>query len=155
MSVTVADRYSVTEDKIRFDHSAEERLYPRLFDFRHPVAYSSHLRDDKPLAATLLDEAIVVVRLDGQVRAFRDLCVHRGTALSLGWVEEGSLRCAYHGWKYGPDGMCIPPIPSFARDSSTDGANGGLPQPALPTTPDRSQSWISCKSPRKASTGGL
>ena len=109
--MTVADRYSVTEDEIRFDRTAEERLYQQLFDFWHPVAYSSQLGDDKPLAAALLDESLVVVRLDGEVRAFRDLCVHRGTALSLGWVEDDSLRCAYHGWKYGSDGMCTE-IPS-------------------------------------------
>ena len=31
--MTVADQYSVTEDEIRFDHSAEERLYQALFDY--------------------------------------------------------------------------------------------------------------------------
>ena len=47
---------------------------------------------------------------------------HRGTALSLGWVEDGHLVCAYHGWTYDPDGVCtrIPAshgtnIPSKAR----------------------------------------
>ena len=45
-----------------------------------------------------------------------------GTALSLGWVEDGHLVCAYHGWMYDPDGVCtrIPAshrtnIPSKAR----------------------------------------
>ena len=63
-----------------------------------------------------------IVRLEGEVRAFKDLCVHRGTALSLGWVEDGHLVCAYHGWTYDPDGVCtrIPAshgtnIPSKAR----------------------------------------
>ena len=50
-SMTISDRYSVTEDEIRFDRTAEERLYQRLFDFWHPVAYSSHLADDKPLGS--------------------------------------------------------------------------------------------------------
>ncbi|MDE0708846.1 MAG: Rieske 2Fe-2S domain-containing protein [bacterium] len=108
--MTVSDQYSVTEDEIRFGHSDEERLYQALFDYWHPVAYTSQL-GDKPISARLLDEQIVLVRLDGEVRAFRDLCVHRGTALSLGWVEDDSLRCAYHGWKYGADGMCTE-IPS-------------------------------------------
>ena len=28
------------------------------------------------------------------------MCVHRGTALSLGWVNGDELVCAYHGWRY-------------------------------------------------------
>jgi vanillate O-demethylase monooxygenase subunit len=44
--------------------------------------------------------------MGGAVRCFRDLCAHRGTALSLGWLEQDQLRCPYHGWTYGPDGVC-------------------------------------------------
>ena len=70
---------------------------------------------DRPVAARLLDEPLVLVRLDGEVRAFKDLCVHRGTALSLGWVEDGCLVCPYHGWTYDPDGVCTR-IPVEPRD---------------------------------------
>jgi vanillate O-demethylase monooxygenase subunit len=45
----------------------------------------------------------------------RDLCVHRGTALSLGWVDRGRLVCAYHGWTFGADGACVR-IPSLPAD---------------------------------------
>lgn len=44
---------------------------------------------------------------NGELHAFRDLCPHRGTALSLGQVEDGCLVCPYHGWAYGPDGHCV------------------------------------------------
>ena len=104
--MTATDDYTVTEEQIRFDEPTERRLYDAFADFWHPVAYSSQLGDDKPIPALLLGEALVLARLGEQVRAFRDLCSHRGTALSLGWVEGESLRCAYHGWKYGEDGMC-------------------------------------------------
>ncbi|MCI0634402.1 MAG: Rieske 2Fe-2S domain-containing protein [Actinobacteria bacterium] len=30
--------------------------------------------------------------------------MHRGTPLSLGWVEGNLITCAYHGWTYRPDG---------------------------------------------------
>ena len=33
--------------------------------------------------------------------------------LSLGWIDQGELVCAYHGWRYGTDGACtrIPSLP--------------------------------------------
>ena len=91
----------------------EGALWPALREYWHPVAFSEDLKDDKPLGVTLLDEPIAVCRLAGQVRAFHDLCVHRGTPISLGWVERETLVCAYHGWTYQGDGQCvrIPSVP--------------------------------------------
>ncbi len=37
--------------------------------------------------------------------AFR--CAHRGTQLSVGWVEDDCIRCRYHGWMYDGDGQCV------------------------------------------------
>ena len=55
--------------------------------------------------------------LAGQRRARRtpslDLCIHRGTALSLGTVEGDEIVCPYHGWRYGSDGACTR-IPQLA-----------------------------------------
>lgn len=85
----------------------ESDLYRSLRDFWHPVMYASELGEDRPAGVRLLDEPVVVVRLGGEVSAFRDLCVHRGAALSLGWVDEGRLRCAYHGWTYDESGTCV------------------------------------------------
>jgi phenylpropionate dioxygenase-like ring-hydroxylating dioxygenase large terminal subunit len=36
-----------------------------------------------------------------------DLCVHRGAALSGGWVEGNCLVCPYHGWQYDTSGQCV------------------------------------------------
>ena len=103
------------------DATGEEQLYRAMARFWHPVAYAADV-GERPVPVTLMDEALVLVRLGGEVRCFRDLCVHRGTALSLGWIEDDQLRCAYHGWTYGADGVCtqIPArfgsnIPSRAR----------------------------------------
>lgn len=117
MSVESAE-YSVVNE---LDQQGEARLHHALRQFWHPVAYGSSV-NDRPVRATLLGEQLVLVRLGDEVRCFRDLCVHRGTALSLGWIEDEQLRCAYHGWTYGLDGVCtkIPArfgsnIPSRAR----------------------------------------
>jgi phenylpropionate dioxygenase-like ring-hydroxylating dioxygenase large terminal subunit len=59
--------------------------------------------------------SIIVVRgLDGEVRAFHNICRHRGNKLV--WQDypreevAGSARqfvCKYHGWKYDLDGACV------------------------------------------------
>ena len=97
------------------DVAGEARLYRAMRWFWHPVMYASELTDS-PQRAVLLGEPLVLVRLAGEVRCFADLCVHRGTALSLGWVEDDQIRCAYHGWAYGPDGVCTK-IPSRFGDN--------------------------------------
>lgn len=87
------------------DLAGEERLYRAMRGFWHAVMDAAELGDG-PRRAELLGEQLVLVRLAGAVRCFPDLCVHRGTALSLGWVKDEQLQCPYHGWTYGPDGVC-------------------------------------------------
>jgi len=73
----------------------------------HPVAFASEVTD-RPVHTDLLGEPLVVWRgAGGAPRVMSDLCVHRGTALSLGWVQGDELVCAYHGWRYGADGRCV------------------------------------------------
>ena len=79
-----------------------------LVDDWHPVARVEDLAGGGPLGARLLGEDIVVWRSGDEYFAWRDLCVHRGTRLSLGKVREGGrLECPYHGWTYGTDGRCV------------------------------------------------
>ncbi len=87
-----------------------------LRDCWHPVGFSPAL-DDGPMAAELLGEPVVLWRgRDGHPRVVSDVCVHRGTALSLGWVSGDEIVCAYHGWRYGGDGRCAA-IPQLADPS--------------------------------------
>jgi phenylpropionate dioxygenase-like ring-hydroxylating dioxygenase large terminal subunit len=81
---------------------------PVLVNDWHPVARVAELAAGGPVAARLLGEDIVLWRSGDDYFAWRDLCVHRGTRLSLGKVVDGdSLECPYHGWTYGRDGRCI------------------------------------------------
>ena len=93
-----------------------------LRNYWHPVAQAGEVAD-QPTSAQLLDERVVLFRATGGISALKDVCIHRGTALSLGWVEDGKLTCAYHGWQYDATGRCIrmpslpegSPIPPKAR----------------------------------------
>jgi phenylpropionate dioxygenase-like ring-hydroxylating dioxygenase large terminal subunit len=59
------------------------------------------------LARQLAGEHVVLYRKpDGGVVAMEDRCCHRQAPLSLGMKEGDSLRCGYHGMKFGPDGVC-------------------------------------------------
>ena len=91
---------------VGLDQDAEEALYRRSRAMWHPVAYAADVTE-APLAVRLLDEPVVVVRLGDTVVAFKDLCIHRGTALSLGTVIDGELQCAYHGWRFDSSGACV------------------------------------------------
>lgn len=74
------------------------RTAKRLTQFFHPVARSEEI-GASPRCVALLNEDIVVFRArTGEPLLFKDVCIHRGTRLSLGDVTaEGQLRCPYHG----------------------------------------------------------
>jgi phenylpropionate dioxygenase-like ring-hydroxylating dioxygenase large terminal subunit len=105
---------SVTERPAATPRSPLQR--PTLANFWHPIARSEDVVE-QPRQFTLLDEKICAFRTDDGVSAFKDLCIHRGTALSLGWVTDGRITCAYHGWEYDRTGRCTK-IPSLPPGSS-------------------------------------
>lgn len=75
-----------------------------------PVALSSQVPapDSPPLTTWLLGERFVVFRdSEGKVGVLDDHCLHRGVSLGLGRVEEGGIRCIYHGWKFARDGKIL------------------------------------------------
>lgn len=80
--------------------------YLRLF--WHPVMRSRDLSVERSKPIEILGDKFTIYRSsDGiaQVTGFR--CPHRGTQLSLGWVEGNAIRCRYHGWKFDAKGQCI------------------------------------------------
>ncbi len=89
----------------------------KLSDCWHPVAYSEEIGGESPFPAKLLGESIVVWREEnGQPHAMRDLCIHRGTALSLGHLVDDCIVCPYHGWRYDSTGACVL-IPQTANEN--------------------------------------
>ena len=80
---------------------------PVLLNDWHPVAALEQLAPNEPFAARLLGVDIVIWQSGDQINVWQDLCVHRGTRLSLGKVRDACLVCPYHGWTYDSDGQCI------------------------------------------------
>src|SRR3954470_3568993 len=80
---------------------------PVLIDDWHPAARVADLASGRPLGVRLLGEDVVLWRAGTTILAWQDLCVHRGTRLSLGQVQGETIECPYHGWTYGADGRCV------------------------------------------------
>lgn len=74
-----------------------------------PAALSEELPPGgAPLPVKLLGEELVLFRDDkGRPGLLGLHCSHRGADLSYGRVEDGGLRCIYHGWLYDIRGNCL------------------------------------------------
>jgi phenylpropionate dioxygenase-like ring-hydroxylating dioxygenase large terminal subunit len=74
-----------------------------------PVALCEELpAGGAPLKVKILSEELVLFRDDqGRPGLIGLHCSHRGTDLSYGRIEDGGLRCVYHGWLYDVCGRVI------------------------------------------------
>ncbi|WP_431686645.1 Rieske 2Fe-2S domain-containing protein [Hahella sp. NBU794] len=73
--------------------------YSGVTDGWFPLLPVAKLRD-KPIAANLLGEPLVLARLEGKACAFQDRCPHRLIPLSQGNICNNRLACRYHGWEF-------------------------------------------------------
>ena len=79
---------------------------PVLRRFWYPVIPIADLADG-PQSFTLLGEPLVLwLTAAGKPAALGDRCCHRSARLSMGVVQNGCLRCSYHGWAYDSTGTC-------------------------------------------------
>ena len=85
-----------------------------------PVAMTDQVKD-LPYRIRVLGEDLVLFReKGGQLGLVHLHCKHRNMSLEFGIIEEGGIRCSYHGWKYGLDGTiletpCEPPASQVGR----------------------------------------
>jgi phenylpropionate dioxygenase-like ring-hydroxylating dioxygenase large terminal subunit len=60
------------------------------------------------IALTVADEPVLLVRgTDGELRAFHNVCRHRGSVICKGSGHRKVLQCPYHAWTYGLDGRLL------------------------------------------------
>ena len=74
--------------------------------FSRTWQYAGHVGDlpepGRYLTAVAGDQPVLVLRGDdGEIRAFRNVCRHRGSQLLTGAGQcKKAIRCRYHGWTY-------------------------------------------------------
>jgi phenylpropionate dioxygenase-like ring-hydroxylating dioxygenase large terminal subunit len=80
-----------------------------LRSYWQPVAVAEEMPlGGDPLPVRIMGEDLVLFRDDMDRLGLIGLyCAHRGTDLSYGRVEDGGLRCLYHGWLFDIHGKCI------------------------------------------------
>jgi nitrite reductase/ring-hydroxylating ferredoxin subunit len=62
----------------------------------------------RPKLIKILGEELILFRSQaGEVGLLYPRCMHRGTSLLYGKVEDQGIRCCYHGWLFSPDGHCL------------------------------------------------
>ena len=80
-------------------------ITPQLRRTWHPVGRLDEFTE-VPTRIELIGEGYVIVRIDGRLEAFADVCPHRFARLSDGRLVDDLLECPYHGWRFDSEGRC-------------------------------------------------
>jgi phenylpropionate dioxygenase-like ring-hydroxylating dioxygenase large terminal subunit len=80
-----------------------------LRSFWQPVATAEEMAPGKPpMPVRIMGEDLVLFRdPENRLGLIGLNCPHRGTDLSYGRIEDGGLRCLYHGWLFDIQGRCL------------------------------------------------
>jgi choline monooxygenase len=95
-----------------------ERIFARAWQY---VGHLGELGDGAGYFASRVGDIPVVVTRDrdGVVRAFLNVCRHRGSVLAAGAAARETLQCPYHAWTYGLDGA-LKAAPRSGREPGFD-----------------------------------
>ena len=87
-------------------HTPCGNLLRRYWQAVCPVAEITPARPKKRIR--ILGEDLLVYRsAEGELVCIEEHCSHRNVSLYRGFIEEGGIRCCYHGWKFDCSGKCV------------------------------------------------
>ena len=73
-----------------------------------PVALVDEMQGERPVKPVrLLGEDLVLFKQSNSYGLMERHCPHRGADLAYGRLENGGLRCAFHGWLFDVEGRCL------------------------------------------------
>jgi choline monooxygenase len=109
----------------------QELVFRDAWHYAGPAEWVADPGDRFPAMAG--EAPVAVVRgLDGELRAFLNVCRHRGSVIVKERGSAKTLQCPYHAWTYGLDGE-LRSAPRSERESDFDPFEFGL-RPALVDT---------------------
>lgn len=109
-------------DPERYDRELRE-LFPQHWLI---VGRVDELPETGAVSRTVAGRPLVLTRHGDVVRAFHNVCSHRGSLVVAGTIQGEHLRCIYHGWTYGLDGA-LDSVPRQSRFADLDRSACGLP----------------------------
>jgi nitrite reductase/ring-hydroxylating ferredoxin subunit len=93
----------------------QERVFKRAWTYACPAEWVTE--PGTYVACNAGDVPLVVVRgRDGALRAFVNVCRHRGSVIASGRGRRETLQCPYHAWTYDLDGT-LRKAPRSERES--------------------------------------
>jgi phenylpropionate dioxygenase-like ring-hydroxylating dioxygenase large terminal subunit len=101
-----------------------ERIFARSWQY---VGHTGQLSSEGGFFAAAAGQIPVVITRarDGELRAFLNVCRHRGHVVASGAGQRETLQCPYHAWTYGLDGR-LRAAPRSDREPGFDAAELGL-----------------------------
>ena len=101
-------------------------------EYWYPALPAKDVKKDKPSVLRMLGDDLVFFRgKDGEVKALKDACPHRGAYLSLGdCFYDGTVTCPYHGATFDGDGNCV----AFLTEGPDSRMVGAMKAWSYPTT---------------------
>ena len=109
----------------------QERIFRRLWQY---VGHAAQVPEPGSYMARHAGEIpVLVVRgHDGELRAFLNVCRHRGSLLTEGEGKRAAIQCPYHAWTYDLDGS-LRRAPRADLEPGFDPSDLGLVPLALET----------------------
>ncbi len=99
----------------------------------HKVLEPDELPEGRVQPATYEHLTLCMTRYNGQYGALDNKCPHQGGPLGEGSIENGLLRCPWHGWDYdsltGKARGFDDGVDTFPVEERADGVYVGLPKP--------------------------
>lgn len=88
-----------------FAELENERLWPRVWQMACREEEIPNVGDF--YTYDIVDDSIVVVRTGtDEIKAFHNVCSHRGRRLTAGCGHADRFYCKFHGWQYDLNGRC-------------------------------------------------
>ena len=108
-----------------------DRIFRRSWQY---VGHTGEVAEPASFAATWVGDVPVVLVRDHEdtLRAFLNVCRHRGSIICDGSGRRETLQCPYHAWTYGLDGRLIT-APRAKREGGIESPELGLVQLRLDT----------------------
>lgn len=100
----------------------KRKLFPGSWQY---VGSIFDFDDVNALPVDVLDLPVVMTRDDDEVRAFVNVCAHRGSIVCKEPTDRDTISCPYHAWRYRLDGS-LASAPRSNREPEFDPRGHGL-----------------------------